>query len=253
MSSSPKWHRGPGSPTVQLPVPGAPCPTAAWVLGSTSSGMGASTAAGPNHGWPHFGAALGSPLSTSLGASLLWARARRGHGCGELRAVSARWRGAHTWPRSRRGRPPAVPRSGGARGALAPRRRPHELRGRAFSAFSLPSQPHSQVHPILAALQNKPSSLPGWSGEWQRAAGSRGGLLPASLLTPGQPRRSCRPRVPGSDFCCLLARGGKPSYIDLRGGHARSRERSSCGVGSHGGAAAGSPGSRRPSLRRGAR
>lgn len=29
--------------------------------------------------------------------------------------------------------------------------------------------------------------------------------------------------MPGSDFCCLLARGGKPSYIDLRGGRARSR------------------------------
>lgn len=40
VSSSPKCHRGPGSPIVQPPVPGTPCPTSALVFGEHISGMG---------------------------------------------------------------------------------------------------------------------------------------------------------------------------------------------------------------------
>lgn len=64
-------------------------------------------------------------------------------------------------------RPPPA----GARGALAPRPQPQERRGRARAAFSLPSPPHSQAHPILAALQKQTLRFPGL--ERCAAAGGR--------------------------------------------------------------------------------
>lgn len=185
---------------------------------------GASRAAVPNHGWPRFGAVLGSPLSPSLGPSPLLSRIQRGHGCRELRAVSARWRGTHTWPRSRRGRPPAVPRRGGARGALAPRRRPHELRGRAFSVFSLPSQPHSRAHPILAALQKQALEFTGL----ERRVAARGrlaGRAPSRFPLDTGPAPAELP-APSARIRFLLSAGARGKALLYRpAGRPRSQSR----------------------------
>lgn len=84
----------------------------------------------------------------------------------QLGIGTQRGSGTPTWARSRRGHPPApasppCPKATGAKGVLAPRPQPQERRGRALSAFSLPSPPHSQAHPILAALQKQTLKFPG--------------------------------------------------------------------------------------------
>lgn len=140
------------------------CGRGLWSPAVGGCSLGVTLRGGPHHHTP-------APLGALHPAA---PRGSRGHGCTELCPASAparhrdtaRLRHTPTWARSRRGRPPApasppCPKATGAKGALAPRPQPQERRGRARSAFSLPSPPHSQAHPILAALQKQTLKFPG--------------------------------------------------------------------------------------------
>lgn len=74
--------------------------------------------------------------------------------------------------------------------------------------LSLPSAFPSASNFSSFAKTNPQVSRAGAASGSARPA-RRGGLLPASLLTPIQRRQSRRHRVPGADCCCLPARRGK--------------------------------------------
>lgn len=163
------------------------------------------------------------------------------------RAAPAHPRGPGHGAGAHRPRQPVVPQGSGCQGssgtltptAGAPRQ------GSLGFFPSLPSAFPSASNFSSFAKTNPQVSRAGAASSSARPA-RRGGLLPTSLLTPIQPRQSRQPRVPGADCCCLPARGGKASYIDLRCRRARSHQPTCHRAGSHGGAGAGPPGSRRP-------
>lgn len=193
-------------------------------------------------------------------------RGSRGHGCTELCPASAPARHRHTarlrhthmgqvTARAPTGpRQPAVPQGNGCQGSAGtPTPTAGAPRPGSLGFFpSLPSTFPSASNFSSSAKTNPQVSRAGAASGSVRPA-RWGGLLPASLLTPIQPRQSRRPRVPGADCCCLPARGGKASYIDPRCRHARRRRPACRCEGSHGGAGTGPPGSRRPARCRGIR